>query len=261
MIDLDLEYKCSNYKHKRQIYTVQVMFAGRYMWWLLTSAAIFLIILLGFDALAWFIVSTSNCASNEGSCYRLSTWLLADLKPRLSVAAGSILVVVVIIRVLYLRFNPLWAIAFLVWSLGIGVAMGDYVPLWHGETIIADLVLSLPAYSWATLAFCLFLSFPMEDEDMPDTGTAAPLGWVAAVPGLLMTAEAVATAGSLPQIIIDQTGLNGAAHWLQIVQHAISGPLLMDGSNIVVPMAVAGAFALALGLRIYLHEQLVGNMS
>lgn len=236
------------------------MFAGRYMWWLLTSAAIFLIILLGFDALAWFIVNTSNCASNEGSCYRLSTWLLAELKPQLSALAGLIVVVVVIIRILYLRFNPLWVLAFLIWCIGLGVALGDYVPLWHGETNISDMVMSLPLYSWATLAFCLFLCFPMEDEDMPDTGNAAPLGWIPAIPGLVMTLQAVAGASSLPQFIMDQTRMEGAAKQLATLQYMLAGPLMMDGINMLVPLIVAVAFVLALGLRIYQHEQLVGNL-
>lgn len=261
MPNLDLEYKCINYVHKRQIYMVQVMFAGRYMWWLLTSAAIFLIILLGFDAVAWFIVSTSNCASREGSCYILSVWLLADIKPQLSIAAGAIVVAVVMIRVVYLRFNPLWALAFLIWAVGMGLALGDYVPLWHGETVMADLLLAMPPYSWAALAFCLFLCFPMEEEDMPETGNAAPLGWFASVPALVMTAQAAVGASSLPQIIVDQTGMVGIAQGLLKFQHALAGPLKADGSSYIVPMIVAVAFVLSLGVRIYQHEQLVGNLS
>lgn len=237
------------------------MFAGRYMWWLLTSAAIFLTILLGFDAGAWFIVSTSNCASYEGSCYLLSVWLLSDIKPQLSAGAALIVVVVIMVRIVYLRFNPLWAVAFLLWTVGIGAALGDYVPLWHGDTVMADLVRALPPYTWAALAFCLFLCFPMEEEDMPDTGNAAPLGWIAALPGLVMTAQAIAGAASLPQFIVDETGLEGVANGLLKLQHAMAGPLMVDGSSLMVPVAVAAAFVLSLGIRIYQHERLLGNLS
>nr|WP_316653088.1 hypothetical protein [uncultured Gellertiella sp.] len=235
------------------------MFAGRYAWWLITVSAVFLLFLLAFDGVAWITVAMSDCAVGDARCFELNNWLLGVLKPVLCALAGAVLVGCLILRILYLRFSPLWLVPVLVWAFAVAIALRDYMPLWHGGTSIHALLLLLPPSLYALLALALFLCFPLEDEDMPVQGRAAPLGVVAGFAALICCLQVVATATSLPVMLIRVAHVNELAGLVAALQKLLVTFLLLGNGTLIPGLVMVTLFALSLALRIVRHEQLTAG--
>lgn len=235
------------------------MFAGRYLWWLITSTALLLLVLFGFDGVAYFTVGISDCVHNSGSCYILSTWLLSTLKPMLAFVVGMVMVICVLIRILYLRFNPLWVVPVAVWAMAVSNALGNYVPLWHGATDFVALSMALPPAFYAFSALTLFLVFPLEEEDVPVRGQAAPMGAVAGFAGFVCTMQVFATASSLPAFLARSLHMPAVADVVAQGQKVMSTFMLLNEGTSIPGLAMVALFALALALRIVRHEQLTAG--
>ena len=232
------------------------MFAGRYVWWLITTSALLLIFLFGFDGVAYLTIAMSDCERNQ-SCYGLTTLLLGQIKPMLSLLAGVALCAAILIRILWLRFLPLWAVPVIVWAMAIGGALYGYLPLWHGGTDYLELARSLPPATYAFVALAMFLAFPLEDEDDPQQGQAAPLGVIAGFAAFMCTVQVLMTASGLPLFLLRQFHAIALAGVVAEVQALGAIFLQIDGGGMLPHFFMVMLFALALALRIVRHEPLM----
>ncbi len=235
------------------------MFAGRYVWWLLTSATLLLLALIGFDYVAILIVSISDCASREGTCYTMNYWLMDTVKPLLVVAPAILLTLVVLIRILYLRFMPLWILPVLVWVGSTGGALYAYGPLWHEGADYTRLAMLLPPGTFAFLALSLFLAFPLEDEDMPQDGGAAPIGILAGFMAFMCMVHAFATSTSMAQHVARLFNAPDLAGSVEQVRALMATFLLVADGNPIPGYLMVILFALALALRILRHERIISG--
>ncbi|MBB4064514.1 hypothetical protein [Gellertiella hungarica] len=235
------------------------MFAGRYVWWLVTTSALFLISLVGFDYVASVIVGISDCASNEGSCYTLNNWLMGVIKPVLVDVSGVALVLVVVIRILYLRFLPLWIVPVLAWAGAVAGTFRAYAPMWHGNADYVLLGQQMPPSTYAFLALALFLAFPLEDEDAPEQGGAAPIGLLAGFMAFMCTLHAFATASGLPMLIAKTFHAFDLSRTIATIREILATFLLVADGNPIPGYFVTILFALALALRVLRHERLVSG--
>lgn len=235
------------------------MFSGRYIWWLLTSTTLFLVVVAGFDFVAGIGVTISNCAMREGSCYSLYLWLMSSVKPIPVVLAAMPLVLVVLIRILYLRFQPLWVLAVLVWVAVTGGALAAYEPLWHEGANYSDLLQLLPPSTFAFIALALFLAFPLEDEDVPQAGGAAPIGLLAGFTAFMCMLHAFATSSNIALHIDQLFGTPSIAQQVENVRALLAVGLLVADGNPIPGYFMVIMFALALALRILRHERLVSG--
>ena len=235
------------------------MFAGRYIWWLLTSSLLFLLALAGFDYLVTLIMAISDCALREGTCYLLSGWLMGTVKPILVAVPAAMLLLIVLIRIISLRFLVLWLVPVPVWFASVAGTLAHYDPLWRDGADYSELLLLLPPAAYALFAFALFLSFPLEDEDLPEEGGAAPIGLLPGALAVLCLFYTFATSPGLAPFVERYFHAPDVAHTLENVRHFMATSLLVaDGSPIPGVLAVI-LFALALALRIVRHERIVSG--
>ncbi len=78
------------------------MFAGRYLWWMLIAAAIFLFFSMCFDYATWTVVAISGCAEIAGSCGPIVLTMSGAMKPAGIGLAGAIMVFCTFARLRYL---------------------------------------------------------------------------------------------------------------------------------------------------------------
>lgn len=234
------------------------MFAGRYVWWLLTAISLLLICMFGFDALNWLTLTISNCNGNE-NCYNIDALMMSTIKPALVAFAGVLVVGTLVVRVIWLRLFPLWLIPVLLWPISVAVAVWNYAPLWHGNWDVVTMLKDMPPVGMALVALALFLSFPLEDEDVPYRGHAAPVGIMAGFAAVICTAHLLATADFLPYFLGDTLNLKDLANLVGRMQFLMTTFLLVRDGNNVPGLVMVILFAIALSLRIVRHERLMTN--
>lgn len=235
------------------------MFAGRYIWWLVVSACLFFLALFAFDVVASIGVMISGCEMREGSCYILSGWLMDTVKPMLVLGAAVVLTLVVMIRIFYLRFFPFWAIPPVVWVAATGGALARFEPLWREGYEYGALPAALPPSAYAFIALAIFIAFPLEDEDEPQNGGAAPIGILAGFMAFMCVLHAFATSPGLPRHILNLTGSLDFATMVEGARHYLAIALLVADGNPIPGYLMTILFALALALRILRHERLVSG--
>lgn len=234
------------------------MFAGRYVWWLLTATSLFLIAVFGFDAVVWFTLTISNCDRLE-NCYTLKNLMMGVIKPTLVGVTAMVLVGCILVRVLWLRLFALWLIPVIAWSAAIGVAMWNYTPIWIGNWDVIAMLKVMPPVGMGFVALALFLSFPLEDEDVPRRGQAAPLGAMAGFAATICSLHLLATAEFLPFFIGNELNLKEYANLVGRIQFLMSTFLLVQDGNNIPGLIMVILFAIALSLRIVRHERLVAG--
>lgn len=235
------------------------MFAGRYIWWLVVAAVLFFVALFAFDVMASIGVMISSCELREGSCYILSGWLMDTVKPILVLGAASVLTLIVLVRIFYLRFMAFWAIPPLVWVTATGGALARFDPLWREGSDYANLPAALPPSAYAFIALAIFLAFPLEDEDEPENGGAAPIGILAGFMAFMCVLHAFATSTGLPRHLLNLTGSLDFATLVESARHYLAIALLVADGNPIPGYLMTILFALALALRILRHERLLSG--
>lgn len=237
------------------------MFAGRYIWWLLTSTVLLSVAIFAFDFVAMVIVAISDCARQEGVCYTLNGWLMGSVKPALVGAAAALVVLVVLIRVLYLRFFWFWPVPVLIWALATAGAMMAYDPLWREGADYVELALLMPPAAFAFVALALFLCFPLEEEDDRVHGGAAPIGILAGFMALMCVLHTFATSTGLAGYVLRLTDGAEPAVTIENMRRVLATALLVANGNPLPGYLMTILFALALALRILRHERLVSGQA
>jgi hypothetical protein len=234
------------------------MFAGRYVWWMLTGSIGFLLALFGIDMVTGVIRFSAGCRAGDGGCHHVAVWLTTGVKPLLVAMAGMVVLGAMMVRLVWLRFLPLWLLPVLVWGLSVAAALRSYGPLWYVEADFGVLLGLLPPATYALLALALFLCFPLEDEDATSQ-RAAPIGPLAGFAAAALTVYVVVTASSLPLVLVTLFHLPMLAEALARIQIFAAIFLLVDAGNPVPGLVMVVVFALALALRIVRHEQLTAR--
>lgn len=171
------------------------MFAGRFLWWMITCLAVIILFVTLTDPLARLGAMGLGCA--QGRCDYLATQFAASVKPLGLALSFAAIFVCVVLRLAALRFSLLWyplaAIFFLAatpWLMrfaSTGPDLGAMVPV---------LLEAPPAVAFIAVLVLLFV-FPLEEETMPGQGD--PL--VAATALLAAAGGAVQALFSMPKIV------------------------------------------------------------
>lgn len=191
------------------------MFAGRYMWWVLVSAALFLFFSVFFPKLAYVTVVSSECEAMADGCGGLISLLKGGIQPLGYVLSGSILLFTTAARVLYVRLPVVWAGFFAVWfiaSAGFFIAAGN---MWMATGGFRALVETVPAEALYLAVFTLYLCFPLEDYEREPNGILSSVQWLALGLAFWISVLSFVGATGFANWIYSMTGSQFLMQWLE----------------------------------------------
>lgn len=226
------------------------MFAGRYLWWNAVAAMAQVFCSFYFYYLSWIVLSLNGCAKSIGPCAPLANWMDDVVRPYGMAACAAIVVVTGVMRIFWLRMNPLWVMPFLVWF----GATADYLrkigDLWLVHHLGFTSIMSLmPLEALFFAGLVAYMCFPVENYCRSDAGGLKAIyylvGLVVAY-SVLVTVAHSTQAAELLRLVTGSTTLAGQFAALQPKVAA----LLSFGQNGALAQMIA--FAVFVGAIVYL---------
>ena len=227
------------------------MFAGRYLWWVLTGLTFITVALFALESLSFTMANLFGCGSSDNTCSVLAYGINTTLKPVMAWGGFGLIAGSLAVRIAWLGFNPLWIPPVLVWSLSLGATLRSYLPLWYGYVDLKLLTGVLPPAGYGLAALALFLCLPLEDESGDKTRIEpAPIGRLAGVAAGVLTFHVVITATGLSPVLVQTFHMPAAARLVLAVQNGLAGALHLDVKDPTPGLLAALTLALALVLRV-----------
>jgi hypothetical protein len=172
------------------------MFAGRYLWWMLTGVTLLMFVTFCFDYFTWLAVQLSNCVDMAGSCMPVVKFMSGTLKPAGVWLAIAVLFGTAMLRLSYLSLLLLWGPVVALWFAGaipflLFIATG-------GRLQWVAISEALPLAFLFLVALLVYLVIPFEEDDSRPFGASA---------FLCRTAYAAALYGAL-FVVVDMDRLS-----------------------------------------------------
>lgn len=226
----------------------QDMFAGRYLWWMLTGITLLMFFTICFDYFTWLTVQFSNCVEMAGSCTPVVQFMSGTLKTAGVWIAIGILFAAVMLRLSYLSLLRL---------------LGPLVGLWFVAStpfllsIATGAHLQWPAIFQALpLAFLFlatllaYLTIPFENDDTRPFGTTAVLRWVLYAAALYGALTAFAEMDWLSWTVANVLGAPALAPVIANIQPRLQEALMLGLGNVLPGILVLAVFIAALLLSL-----------
>jgi len=138
------------------------MFAGRYLKWNAIAVACYLFFSFYLYYVSWLIVHVSGCATVLGGCRSVESGLNDVVRPYGLLAACVLVITSGVLRIHFLKLNPLWCLALLVW---VGAASGFLFglgPQWFAGAPFKIILADFPLDLLFLVVMIAFLCFPVE---------------------------------------------------------------------------------------------------
>lgn len=218
------------------------MFAGRYLWWMLTGIALLLFFTMCFDYFTWLAVQLSNCVEMAGSCMPVVQFMSGTLKHLGIWSALGILFAAAMLRLGYLSLLGLWGPLLALWFAAatpflLFIATG-------GRLQWTAVIETLPLALLFLLASLAYLAIPFEEDDSRPFGASPVLRgtiYATAIHGAL---AAITEMDWLSWMIAKILGMPGLAAIVAGIQPRLQ-EVLTIGLGGTMPDAVALAIFIA----------------
>lgn len=220
------------------------MFAGRYLWWMLTGITLLMFFTICFDYFTWLAVQLSNCVEMAGSCLPVVQFMSGALKTAGVWSAIAILFVAAMLRLSYLSLLRLW---------------GPLVALWFtASTPFLLFIATGERLQWAAisetlplaflfLAFLLaYLTVPFEDDDTRPFGASAVLRGIVYIAALYGALAAVTEMDWLSWVVAKVLGMPALSAIIANVQPRLQETLTLGLGNVLPGIFVLVVFIAAL---------------
>jgi len=220
------------------------MFAGRYLWWMLTGITLLMFFTICFDYFTWLALQLSNCVETAGSCMPVVQFMSGTLKTAGVWSAIAILFVAAMLRLSYLSLLRLWGPVVALWSMAstpflLFIATGERLQ-W------AAISEALPL-DFLFLAFLLaYLAVPFEDDDTRPFGASAVLRGIAYAAALYGALAAVTEMDWLSWVVAKVLGMPALSAIIANVQPRLQEALTLGLDNILPGIFVLVVFIAAL---------------
>ncbi|EJC79944.1 hypothetical protein Rleg4DRAFT_1550 [Rhizobium leguminosarum bv. trifolii WSM2297] len=221
------------------------MFAGRYLWWVLTAIGVFMFAAFVLDHITWLAVQLSGCADMASACEPAVRLISAVLEPACPWIAIGLLLMVTLVRLHYLSLLWFWGPLVGVWF----VASTPVLLLLAADAAVMTLPAILTALPVALLflaAFIVYLMVPFEDGDARPLAASASLHLavrLAAVYGALAAVAFMPDLSRTAGTLLDMPALSVVVAFVQPYLQAV----LTVGTGSVAPTyAVLTLFIVAL---------------
>lgn len=232
------------------------MFAGRYLWWLMIGVAGFWFATVYFDHVTSTAVSVSGCERAIGSCGELAARLSGTVKPFGLYAVAAIILVASLARIRYLRLNPFWAVAVVVWLMASTPFLMLFKQLVAGNLNYYGLRNLMPVSLPFLIAFGLFLIFPVEDYDGKTSRPISKFQRAASFAALYSVVCALSVEPNLGAMIARLTGLELADTVISALQPPLAFVLRLGTEGFVLSALAFLLFALGLVVSLGWHTRL-----
>ncbi|EJZ20591.1 hypothetical protein NE852_05895 [Rhizobium sp. Pop5] len=175
------------------------MFAGRYLWWVLTGTGIFIFAALGLDHITWLTIQLSGCEKMAGACEPTIWWISRMLKPGCIWIAIGMLFMATLVRLHYLSLLWFWGPVATVWF----VAATPFLLFISADMAVAWPVIlaMLPVPLLFLAAFIVYLMVPFEDGDARPLEASAPLRLAARLTAVYAVLAAAAFMPDLSRLL------------------------------------------------------------
>lgn len=227
------------------------MFAGRYLWWMLTGLALVAVALFAMEGAGSTLAGLFGCRTSDNACSAIAGGMRTTLKELVAWAGWGLVAGSLAARIAWLGFSPLWIAPVLVWSLSLGAALRNYLPLWHGWVDVSLLSGVVPPAGYGLVALALFLCLPLEDESGDRMIVRpAPIGRLAGLAAAGLTLHLALTAQDLPALVIRFLHMPAAAELVSRLQGGTALLLSLNREDPAPGLLAALLFAVALAMRV-----------
>lgn len=175
------------------------MFAGRYLWWVLTGIGIFIFAALSLDHITWLAIQLSGCEKMAGACEPTIRLISRMLKPGCIWIAIGMLFIATLVRLHYLSRLWFWGPVAAVWF----VASTPFLLFISADMAAAWQVIftMLPVPLLFLVAFIVYLMVPFEDGDARSLEASAPLRLAARLTAVYSVLAAAAFMPDLSRVV------------------------------------------------------------
>lgn len=187
------------------------MFAGRYLWWMLISVAVFLSFAACFDYATWLTAAVSGCARTAGSCGPIIELMSGLIKPMGLWTAGALMLFCTFARIRYLSMSYFWSAAAFVWFIAAAPFALFLGRVWVAQLPLAVALESLPLSFLFLLAFLAYLLIPFEEKDGEALGSNRSLRLLAVAAALHSVLTIFAQEPGLAPMVARLSGISSAA--------------------------------------------------
>jgi len=220
------------------------MFAGRYLWWMLTGITLLMFFTICFDYFTWLALQLSNCVETAGSCMPVAQFMSGRLKTAGVWSAVAILFVAAMLRLGYLSLLRLWGPVVALWFMAstpflLFIATGERLQ-W------AAISEALPL-AFLFLAFLLaYLTVAFEDDDTRPFGASAVFRGIIYAAALYGALAAVTEMDWLSWVVAKVLGMPALSAIIANVQPRLQEALTLGLSNVLPGTFVLAVFIAAL---------------
>ncbi|MDR6663952.1 hypothetical protein [Rhizobium sp. 1399] len=226
----------------------QEMFAGRYLWWMLTGITLLMFLTICFDYFTWLAVQLSNCVEMAGSCMPVVQFMAGTLKTAGVWTAMGILFGAVMLRLSYLSLLRLWGLLVALWFIAstpflLFIATGERLQ-WSAASE------ALPLAFLFLASLLAYLAIPFEDDDTRPFGASAILRGIVYAAALYGALAAASEMNWLSSMVAKLLGMPALAAIIANVQPRLQEALTLGLGNILTGIFVLVVFIAALLLSL-----------
>lgn len=224
------------------------MFAGRYLWWMLTGITLLMFFTLCFDYFTWLAVQLSNCVEMAGSCMPVVQFMAGTLKTAGVWIAIGILFGAALLRLSYLSLLRLWGAPVALWFIA---SMPFLLFIATGERLQWVAISEALPLAFLFLASLLaYLAIPFEDDDTRPFGPSAILRGIVYAAALYGTLAAVSEMNWLSSLVAKALVMPALAAIIANVQPRLQEVLTLGLGNLLPGIVVLVVFIAALVLSL-----------
>ena len=226
----------------------QNMFAGRYLWWMLTGITLLMFFTLCFDYFTWLAVQLSNCVEMAGSCMPVVQFMAGTLKTAGVWIAIGILFGAALLRLSYLSLLRLWGLPVTLWFVA---SMPFLLFVATGERLQwAAISEALPLAFLFLASLLAYLAIPFEDDGTKPLGASTVLRGIVYAAAFYGVLAAVAEMNWLSSMVAKLLGMPALAAIIANVQPRFHEVLTLGLGNVLPGISVLMVFIAALVLSL-----------
>lgn len=234
------------------------MFAGRYLWWMLTGIALLLFFAICFDYFTWLAVQLSNCVEMAGSCMPVVQLMSGTLKHLGVWSTICILLAAAILRLGYLSLLWPWGPLLALWFAAstpfvLFIATG-------GRLQWTAVIETLPPALLFLAALLAYLAIPFEEDDSRPFGIFPVLRGAIHATAVYGALAAITEMDWLSWMMAKILGMPELASVVAAIQPRLQEVLTLGVDGIVPDVVALAVFILALIVSL-LPPRLVPRLS
>ncbi|MGR9169217.1 hypothetical protein [Rhizobium sp. KDH_Rht_773_N] len=224
------------------------MFAGRYLWWMLTGIILLIFSAICLDHLTWLVLQFSHCVEMAGSCMPVVRFMGGTLKTALAWIAIGILFGAVMLRLGYLALLRSWGPLAALWFMACApfllfVATGERL---QWQAISA----ALPLAFLFLACLLAYLAIAFEEGDTRPFGASPLLRGIVRAAALYGALAALAEMNWLPWAVAKALALPALSAVIANLQPRLQAALALGFGTILPGIFVLSVFVVALLLTL-----------